>query len=282
VLYVVWGSTYLGFRLGVGPGGGFEPFMMGALRFLPSAAVLLVYALLTRQRTVLGRRELAVMALSGVVLWVGGNGLILIASQYAASGYAALMVATTPIWAATFEALLDRKAPSPKLVAGLLLGLLGVVVLSVPKLSQSSQASLLAVLLLALAPMLWSAGTLYYQRNQTRLEPVVVSAYQQLFGGLAFLLLSPLLGERWAMPTLQGWLALAYLIVFGSLLAYTSFILAVKLLPVSLVTTYAYVNPAVALFLGWLVLGEGIGAWTLAGAALVLIAVGIVFRARRR
>ncbi|WP_018465910.1 EamA family transporter [Calidithermus timidus] len=278
----MWGSTYLSFRLGVGPGGGFEPFMMGALRFLPSAAVLMGYALLTRQRLRLERRELLVMALSGVVLWVGGNGLILIASQYSSSGYAALMVATTPIWAATFEAILNRKAPSPKLVAGLLLGLVGVVVLSVPKLAHSSQATLLAVGLLLLSPMLWSAGTLFYQRNQSRLEPVVVSAYQQLFGGLAFLLLSPLLGERWTMPTLQGWLALAYLIVFGSLLAYTSFILAVKLLPVSLVTTYAYVNPVVALFLGWLVLDETIGLWTIAGATLVLIAVGVVFQARKR
>jgi drug/metabolite transporter (DMT)-like permease len=256
--------------------------MMGALRFLPSAAVLMGYALLTRQRLRLERRELLVMALSGVVLWVGGNGLILIASQYSSSGYAALMVATTPIWAATFEAILNRKAPSPKLVAGLLLGLVGVVVLSVPKLAHSSQATLLAVGLLLLSPMLWSAGTLFYQRNQSRLEPVVVSAYQQLFGGLAFLLLSPLLGERWTMPTLQGWLALAYLIVFGSLLAYTSFILAVKLLPVSLVTTYAYVNPVVALFLGWLVLDETIGLWTIAGATLVLIAVGVVFQARKR
>lgn len=110
----------------------------------------------------------------------------------------------------------------------------------------------------------------------------MVSGYQQLFGGIGFLLLAPLLGEGWSSPSLAGWGALVYLIVAGSLLAYTSYILAVRLLPLSIVMTYAYVNPVLTAFLGWLLLGEQLTAWTLAGAALVLIGVAGVFQSRAK
>jgi drug/metabolite transporter (DMT)-like permease len=280
VIYTVWGSTYLAFRIGVGPGGGFEPFWMGALRFLSASLILLAFAALQGWRLRLSGTELGMLALSGVVLWVGGNGLILIASQWAASGYAALLVGTTPIWAALIEAFLDRRRPSGLMVAGLLVGLAGTAVLSVPKLEAASHTTFLAIVLLLISPMLWSAGTVYSQRRQPPLEPGVVSAYQQLFGGLAFLILSPLIGEHWTDPSSAGWGALVYLIVFGSLIAYTSFVLAVRLLPLSLVTTYAYVNPVVALILGWLVLREPINTWTVTGSALILLGVGLVFRSR--
>lgn len=127
-----------------------------------------------------------------------------------------------------------------------------------------------------------AGGTIYTQRKSPTLEPVVVSGYQQLFAGLGFLLLSPLLGEEWHTPTLAGWAANLYLIVFGSLIAYTSYIFAVRLLPLSLVTTYAYVNPVFALLLGWAFLHESIGIWTLVGAVLVLLGVGLVYRSRMR
>lgn len=280
IVYIVWGSTYLAFRIGVGPGGGFEPFWMGALRFLAASAILLAFAALQKWRLRLTPTELTMLAVSGIVLWVGGNGLILIASQWAASGYAALLVGTTPIWAALIEAFLDRRRPSGLMLAGLLVGLAGTAVLSVPKLESASHTTFLAILLLLISPMLWSAGTVYSQRRQPGLEPVVVSAYQQLFGGLAFLVLSPLIGERWTNPSGAGWGALLYLIVAGSLVAYTSFVLAVRLLPLSIVTTYAYVNPVVALILGWLMLREPITGWTVAGSALILLGVGLVFRSR--
>ncbi|MER3484171.1 MAG: EamA family transporter [Meiothermus sp.] len=280
VVYIVWGSTYLAFRIGVGPGGGFEPFWMGALRFLVASAILLAFAALQKWRLRLSSSEITMLAVSGVVLWVGGNGLILIASQWAASGYAALLVGTTPIWAALIEGFLDRRRPSGLMIAGLLVGLAGTAVLSVPKLEAASSTTFFAIALLLISPMLWSAGTVYSQRRQPRLEPVVVSAYQQLFGGLAFLVLSPLIGERWSEPSAAGWSALLYLIVAGSLVAYTSFVLAVRLLPLSIVITYAYVNPVVALILGWLILREPITLWTVAGSALILLGVGLVFRSR--
>ncbi|MBI5813572.1 MAG: EamA family transporter [Deinococcota bacterium] len=282
VVYIVWSSTYLAFRVGVGPGGGWEPFLMGAARFIPAALILLGYAYARRQRLWLSREEFATLSFTGVMMWVGGNGLILIAAQYAPSNYQALMIAASPIWANAFEALLDRKRPAPLLIYGLLIGLVGIGVLSVPKLAQPTPTSLLSFFLLLVSPICWSAGSVITQRRPFVLDAVVVSGYQQLFGGIGFLLIAPLLGEHGSSPSLAGWGALVYLIAAGSLLAYTSYILAVRLLPLSIVMTYAYVNPVLTAFLGWLLLGEQLTGWTLAGAALVLIGVAGVFQSRAK
>ncbi|MDX2006780.1 MAG: EamA family transporter [Meiothermus sp.] len=280
VVYVVWSSTYVAFRLGVGPEGGWEPFIMGAARFIPAGLALLAFAYWRKMRVRLSWQEFKTLSVTGMVLWVGGNGLILIAAQYAPSNYQALMVAASPIWANSLEAYLNRRLPSPWLVLGLVLGLVGIGVLSVPKLVEPSQTSLLAFVLLLLSPMCWATGSVITQRASLGLEPVVVSGYQQLFGGLAFALIAPLLGEQWTNPSTQGWLAQIYLIVAGSWVAYTSYIYAVRLLPLAIVMTYAYVNPVLTAILGWLVLREGITLWTVAGAVLVLIGVGLVFRSR--
>ncbi|MCS7069521.1 MAG: EamA family transporter [Meiothermus sp.] len=280
VVYLVWSSTYLAFKLGLI--GGFEPFWMGATRFIPASLLLLGFAVWQRFRVRLTGAEVRMLALSGLMLWLGGNGLILIATQYVPSGYVALMISTAPIWAATLEGLLDRKRPPGLLMVGLLVGLLGILALNLPKLVEGTPTNLLAFALLLISPLMWASGTIYTQRQSPRLEPVVISAYQQLFGGVGFLLLSTMLGEQWHTPTALGWAANLYLIVFGSLIAYTSYIFAVRLLPLSLVTTYAYVNPVIALLLGWAFLQEPLGVWTWVGAALVLLGVGLVFRSRMR
>jgi len=280
VVYLVWSSTYLAFK--VGTNNGFEPFWMGATRFIPAALLLLGFAAWQGWRLQLRWAEAGMLALSGAVLWLGGNGLILIATQYVPSGYVALMISTSPIWAAILEGLLNRKRPPGLLMLGLLVGLLGILALNVPKLSDGSPTNLLAFALLLLSSLMWAGGTIYTQRKSPALEPVVISGYQQLFAGLGFLLLSVLLGEKWHTPTLAGWAANLYLIVFGSLIAYTSYIMAVRLLPLSLVTTYAYVNPVIALLLGWLFLREPLGVWTVFGTTLVLLGVGLVFRSRMR
>lgn len=280
VVYLVWSSTYLAFKIGLL--NGFEPFWMGATRFIPAALLLLLYARWRGWQVLPNREVLGRLALSGSMLWLGGNGLILVATQYVPSGYVALMIATTPIWTATLEGLLDRKRPSGLLVLGLLVGLLGILVLNLPKLSTGLPAHLLAFSLLLISPLMWASGTIYTQRHIAHIEPVVVSSYQQLFGGLGFLLISVGLGETWYTPTPLGWASNLYLIIFGSLIAYTSYILAVRLLPLSLVTTYAYVNPVIALLLGWVFLREPLGVWTWIGGALVLLGVGLVFRSRMK
>jgi drug/metabolite transporter (DMT)-like permease len=280
VLYVVWGSTYLGIRVAVGPGGGFPPFMLGAFRVGVAGLILLAVARLLGRSLAVGRQDLRRLALTGLLLWLGGNGLVTVAETRAESGYAALLVAATPLWVALMEAVLDRKRPSLRLVVALLIGLAGIAVLSAPSLMEGGAADPLSFLLLIAAGMLWGAGLLWQQRRPVALQPLATAAYQQVFGALGFVVLALVFGEPLPTPSTEAWLAWGYLTLFGSVLAFTSFVVVLRLLPASLVTTYAYVNPVIAVLLGALLLGERVTVWTVVGAVLVLIAVAGIFRER--
>lgn len=282
VVYLVWGSTYLAIRVAVRPGAGFPPFALGATRLLLAGGVLLLWAAWARHRLRPSRRELATLLASGILLWVGGNGLVMWGEQRADSGYAALLVGSAPIWVAVAESLLDRRAPSALLAASLLVGFAGLGVLTAPSAGGAHPTEPSSVLALMLAPVSWGLGTLLLRRRAVGLTPLASSAYQQLFGGLAFATVAALLGEPAPRPAPDAWLAWAYLVVFGSLLAFTSFVQAVRLLPTRVVMTYAYVNPVIAVVLGRLLLDEPVTLRTLGGAALVLLGVAGVFRSRGR
>lgn len=281
VVYVVWGSTYLAMRVAVEPGG-FAPFSMGALRVLTASVILLLWSRWRKHRLRLSRSEQLTLALSGALLWVGGNGLALWAEQRVSSGYAALFMASMPMWVVFIEATLDRRPPSRMLVLALATGFVGVGILAAPLLIHRGPAGLWRLVALMVAPISWSAGSLLQSRRPVAVEPIVSSAYQQLSGGVVFAIVSVLAGDAWGHPSTRAWAAFGYLLVFGSLLAYTSFVLALRLLPSSLVMTYAYVNPVIAVLLGWLLLGETVTGWTLGGSALVLLGVAGVFQHRRR
>ena len=282
VIYLVWGSTYLGIRLAVREGSGFPPFTMAALRVFVAALILLIWARFAKERLRLTRREWAVMAGSGLLLWTGGNGLVTWGEQHADSGLAALMVASMPIFAAIMEAVLDRRRPSPRLIAALLTGFVGVAALSAPVLMQGTSAETWAVVALLAAPLSWAAGSIWMQRQRPDLGPLTVAATQQICGGIGFLILILLTREPKAAPTPEAWGAWAYLMLFGSVIAFSSFVRALRILPINVVMTYAYANPVIAVALGWLVLGERITGWTLAGTVLVVAGVAGVFRERYR
>ncbi|MFQ5946509.1 MAG: EamA family transporter, partial [Anaerolineae bacterium] len=281
VVYVAWGSTYLAIRIAVGPGAGFPPFTLGALRVIVAGAALLLWARLAREELRLSKRELAVLAASGLLLWLGGNGLVVWAEQRADSGLAALLVATAPLWAALTEGFLDRRLPSRLLLGSLALGLAGTGLLSAPVLTSGLQADLLTIAALILAPLFWSLGAVFQSRQSRTESGRVRSAYQHLFGAVGFALLVVLAGEPAPSPTPEAWVAWGYLVVFGSIFGFTAFITAIKLLPMSVAMTYAYVNPIIAVALGAVILKEPITVWTLAGAALILLGVAGVFQDRR-
>ena len=282
VVYVVWGSTYLAIRVAVREGAGFPPFMMGAMRVLLGGGLLLIWASLSRKRLRLTRQELLVVAGSGLLLWFGGNGLLVWAEQRAASGYAALILASTPVWVAMIEALLDRRPPSVLLVGSLAIGIVGMGVLTAPVLRQQVSGDILSVAALLLASLSWGAGSVFQSRRQVDLTHRVNSGYQQLFGGVGFVLAALVFGEPLPAPSSQAWIAWVYLVIIGSVFAFTAYVQALRLLPTSVVMTYAYVNPVIAVILGWLILQEPITLWTICGAGLVLLAVAGVFRDRFR
>ncbi len=219
VVYVIWGSTYLAIRVAVREGAGFPPFAMSGSRVLAAGLVLLVWAALRGERLRLRRDELWILAISGLLLWVGGNGLVVWAEQHAGSGYAALLVSASPLWVAVGEAVLDPRAPSAMLVLSLLVGLGGVVVLTAPALGTGAQMDGAAALALLFASITWSAGSLLQHRRPVDVSPLASSAYQLLFGGVGFLAIIALVREPLPTPSPEALLALGYLVVFGSLLS---------------------------------------------------------------
>lgn len=285
VIYVVWSTTYLAIKVAVTPGSGFPPWSMAGTRLVCAGLMLLVIAKIRGRDLRLTRRDVRIIAATGLLLWIGGNGLVTWAVQYADSSYAALLVGAMPIWGAVMEGVIDRRRPSTTLVGALLVGFLGVGVLTVPKLMASSGSDLIAVVALLFAPLAWGGGALLQSRRSVSVAPLVSAAWQQVFGGAMFLVLSAVTREPLPHPTpaaLAGW---AYLVVVGGL-AFFSFVLALQLLPARVVFTYAYVNPVGAALLGWWWLHEPITWWTVAGAALVILGVAGVFqeryKARRR
>lgn len=277
IVYVVWGSTYLAIRVAVRDGAGFPPFTMALMRVAAASLILLSWAKLKKQRLRLTGQEFWLLLGSGILLWLGGNGLVTWAEMRAASGLAALLVAAMPIYAEAITALADRQRPTGRIMGAILLGFLGVSVLSYPVLRGGNTGDVLAVIALLLAPLFWCIGSLWFQRRKPDLTIVAISGYQQLLGGLGFAVVALARREPLPTPTGEAWLAWGYLVLFGSVIAFTSYMVTLKRLPYQIVMTYAYVNPVIAVFLGWLILHEEVTAWTIGGAALVIAGVAGIF-----
>jgi drug/metabolite transporter (DMT)-like permease len=202
------------------------------------------------------------------------------AEQRIDSALAALLITTTPIWVAVMDAVLSRRSVNRSLIWALMLGFSGVVVLSIPSLQEGASGDLLSVLAMLGAAFSWSLGTVLQSRNQVSLGSTANSAYQQLFGGLGFVVIVALIQEPQPTPSVAAWWGWLYLVVAGSLLAFTSFVQALRQLPTEVVMTYTYINPVIAVILGALILDEQITIWTVSGALLVLLGVAGVFRYR--
>lgn len=281
-VYLAWGSTYLAIRVAVGQASSFPPFTLVAIRTLLAGSLLLAWAVAAGHSVRLTRRDAGVLAALGGLMWLGGNGGVTWAEQRAESGYAALIVGSTPIWVAILEALLDRRAPTPWLLGSLLLGFAGVGVLAAPALSSGSGADPASLAALVVATLTWGAGSLLQRRRPPQTSPLVNSAYQMLIGSLASAAAAFLVREPPPTPGPLQWLALGHLVLVGSVIGFTSYVQTLRLLPLSVAMTYAYANPVIAVLLGWLLLGEALTPWTLGGMALVLAGVAGVFRGQPR
>ncbi len=279
-IYIIWSTTYLAIRYGVMEGGGFPPFIFGAIRVLLAGSLMLIWGKITQKRLSLEKDEIITLILSGLFLWVGGNGMVLWAEQRIHSGYAALIIGATPIWVAIIESFIRKKYPKFLLIISIIIGFAGITVLSLPDLLKSETIDILSILALVLGSISWASGSVLQSYRKVRVNPIISSAYQHLFGGIGFLCLTLLLREPMPTPTTEAWLALIYLVFFGSIIGFTSFVLALKLLPAQIVMTYAYVNPVLALFLGWLLLKEPITIWIIIGSVLIITSVYGVFKIR--
>jgi drug/metabolite transporter (DMT)-like permease len=251
-----------------------------SLRFLLSGALMLACALVAKVRLPRGR-ELLMTALNGVLILGVGNSCLTFAELWIPSGLAALIITTSPLWMVGIDAFLpggDRLRRTT--VAGILVGALGAVLLIVPSATAGTKGGHLwgAFLLLQLANFAWSFGSIRQRRMPTLTHPIVSGAVQQLAAGLACLPAALFdIGQpgNWRLRSMG---AALYLVVFGSIVGYSAFVYALDKLPVALVSTYNYVNPVVALFLGWLFYRESFGWLEAAGMAVIFLGVAIVKR----
>ena len=278
IVYVVWSSTYLAIRVAVTEGSGFPPFSMGASRLIVAGLILLGIGWIRKNKISISIREFLIILISGLFLWLGGNGLLIWSEQHVHSGLAALLVSTTPVWAALLDSILAKKKISPLLLGSIILGLGGVAVLVYPSIAKGNLSDLISGVILVGASISWAIGSIFQKRNPLELSDFVNSGYQLIIASGLFVILSLLFNEPLPNPTQSAWLAWVYLIIFGSVFAFSSYMAALRLLPINIMMTYAFVNPVLAVFLGWLILGETITLWTVAGATLVVLSVVGVFR----
>ncbi|MEV6265593.1 EamA family transporter [Kribbella sp. NPDC051936] len=283
VVYVVWGSTYLAIRVVVEAE--IPPMLGMAARFL-TAALLLATGLALKsgwQRLRITRREAVGAATVGVLLLALGNGAVAVAEQTVPSGLAALLVAAIPLWLMLLR-VGGGERPRAMTWVGVLIGFGGAALLALS--GGNTSAKPLSVAILVGGTICWAIGSRYAPRLGLPRDPLVTALYEMIFGGTAMVLLAALRGEpgRLHLDRIHGsgWIALAYLVVFGSLLAYTAYSYLLANAPISLVGTYAYVNPAVAVFLGWLILSESLTWQILLGGAVIIVGVALVVTAERR
>jgi len=273
-LYVIWGSTYLGIRYALES---YPPFLLAGVRFLVVGS--LFYGFL-RLRGVAPPTSLQWRnaAFTSVLLLGFGNGLVCYAEQRVSSGIAAVAVASMPLFAALFAGLYGQWSTRRETV-GLLIGFAGVVVLN---LGSGLSGSRLGAAALLAAAMCWAFGSVWSKR-QDMPSGSMNTAAQMLCGSAALLLMGFGGGEHLpAHPTLRATLALAYLAVFGSLIAFSAYLYVLKHARPAVATSYAYINPPIAVLIGVLLAGEHVGPYDLTGMAVILLGVGVITLARQK
>ena len=278
-VYLIWGSTYLAIRFAIET---LPPFAMAAVRFLVAGSILFAYSLARGEKNP-SRGAWGSALVVGILLLVGGNGGVVWAEQRIDSGIAALLVTTMPFFLVLVTALLPGgRPPTARMLVGLLVGFAGVVVLLNPFAHGHLAVDPIGAAVVTLSAISWATGSALAGRLPLPKSPPLSTGIQMLAGGAVLALVSIATGEpshfHRAEVSLRSILALAYLVVFGAVVAYTAFVWLLKHAPPALVATYAYVNPLVAVLLGWALAGEELSSRVLLAAGIIVAGVMIISR----
>lgn len=273
-LYVIWGSTYLGIRFALES---YPPFLLAGYRFLGAGIALFAFLRL-RGIAAPTLRQWRNAAITGVLLLGFGNGLVCFAEQHVSSGIAAVAVASLPLFAALFSGMYGEW-PSRRETIGLVIGFMGVIVLN---LGTSLSGSRIGAIALLVAAMSWAFGSVWSRRQDMPAGPMNTAA-QMLCASVAILIVGYATGEHMpAHPTVRATAAVIYLAIFGSIVAFSAYLYVLKHTRPALATSYAYVNPPVAVLFGVLFAGEAVGPYDLAGMAIILLGVAAITLAKQR
>jgi drug/metabolite transporter (DMT)-like permease len=283
-LYIVWGSTYLAMRYVVET---IPPFMYAGIRFLIAGAILFIWRRAAGdEKPTLNNWKATTIA--GTLLLLGGNAMIALAEKHVPSSIAALMVGTSPFWMTLFEALrTNGTKPTWQTVVGLLIGFIGMFLLIGPgKFTGSSQHfEPLSLIAMCIAPILWALGSIYARGADMPKSGLMSTGMEMLASAVPLFIVSVATGElngfSLGQVSMRSWLGMAYLITFGSLVGFVSYGWLLHNAPLSLTSTFAYVNPVVAVFLGWLLAGEVLNARIMIASAIIVGSVIFINLARQ-
>ena len=282
LVYVLWGSTYLAIGIAVQH---VPPPMMGGSRFVVAGASMLLWRKLTGNSIGVTWSEFARLTVLGVLLLVTSNVVLGWAEQMIPTGLTALLIAIIPLWFLLLERLSHKgERFSSRAVVGIVLGLIGVAILMWPKLRVGlalGHREIFGMTLAICASVSWATGSILSKRWHVGVDPYGASGWEMLIAGVVNLLVGGVLGEwsrtHWDRAAV---LAIIYLIIAGSWIGFTAYVWLLKNVPTSKVATYAYVNPIVAVFLGWLVLHEKMDGWMFAGSVVIILSVVLVTGAK--
>jgi drug/metabolite transporter (DMT)-like permease len=283
-VYLVWGSTYLAIRFAVET---LPPLLMAGARFALAGLLVLAWARFAEGARAPSRIDWRTGLVSGTLLLLGGNGGVVWAEQRVPSGIASLMVAVVPLWMVLLEWLRPGGLrPTLVTVGGLALGTAGLVLLVGVPGSGGGGIDRAGTVVLLLGSLSWAAGSLASRSARLPRDPIRATAMEMLGGGTLLLLAGAATGELarldLARVTTVSWLAWAYLVVFGSLVGFTAYIWLLAHVSAAKASTYAYVNPIVAVFLGWAVAHEPVTGRTVVAAAVIIAAVGMITLGKTR
>jgi drug/metabolite transporter (DMT)-like permease len=287
-VYIVWGSTYFFIQKAVH---GFPPFLLGALRFLVAGLLLLGWSAI-RGEKIFDRQNLKQYAIAGVLMLFIGNGAVIWVEQYMPSAVVAILISSSPIWFVVLDKpkWLDNFR-NKSIIAGLVIGLAGVILLFGEKIQQafadgSGRLEIGGMAIIVIGTMAWAGGSLYSKYKSTKGSATVSTAWQMLIAGIAFLpgsfLRSELNGFDWSTVPTDAWLSLLYLIFFGSIAGFSAYVWLLQVRPATQVSTYAYVNPVVAVLLGVLFANENISLLQVVGLVIILTSVLIINMAKQK
>ncbi len=283
-VYVVWGSTYLAIRFGVET---IPPFMMAGMRFAFAGILLYGWARL-RGAPPPSRKEWRSAAIIGLLLLFVANGGVTWAEQRVPSGIAAIFAATVPLWIVVLDWTLHGAArPRPGVIIGVIAGFAGVLMLIGPdQILGHNRMDMRGIGILLLASVSWATGSLYSRKAVLPSSPLLATSMEMLAGAAALLLLSALSGEfqRFdpASVSTRSWLSVGYLCIFGSIIGFSAYVWLLRVAHASRVATYAYVNPVIAIFLGWSLAGEALTVRMLVPAAVIILAVVLIISSQSR
>lgn len=284
VVYVVWGSTYLAIRVADET---IPPFLMAGVRFLIGGTLLFAWSIRRGDRAAdpIGAPQWRAAAVAGALLLLGGNGLLVWAELRVPTGVSALIIATVPIWMALFAARASRERVGGRTLAGLAIGFAGTGFLIRAAGSGGGHVSGIGVAAVFVGAISWAFGSIYSQRAALPRRPLVSTAMEMLCGGAMLVLVAAATGEfgslHVASISRSSAIGLAYLIAFGSLVAFSAYVWLLQNASASLVSTYAYVNPVIAVLLGWAILDERVTRLTVVAAALIVGAVALIVLGQR-